>query len=104
MHLHLRVLLRLLLTLSLPSHTSCVRVALFVLVDFFFPASFFFFFTCPFFVFSLLFFFLSREQLAKTEGYDLSAIAGTGPGGRVIAADVKEFVPGIAKVTEERDN
>ncbi|CAN0507377.1 unnamed protein product, partial [Ectocarpus sp. 12 AP-2014] len=37
--------------------------------------------------------------LAKTEGYDLSAIAGTGPGGRIIAADVKEFVP--AAVTAE---
>lgn len=43
----------------------------------------------------------SREQLAKTEGYELSAITGTGPGGRVIAADVKEFVPATADVTEE---
>lgn len=38
-----------------------------------------------------------REQLASQEGYDLSAITGTGPNGRVIAADVKEFVPAEAK-------
>ncbi len=39
---------------------------------------------------------LGREQLAKTEGYDLASITGTGPGGRIIAADVKEFVPAFA--------
>lgn len=38
-------------------------------------------------------------QLAKAEGYDLSSITGTGPGGRVIAADVKEFVPAFADAT-----
>ncbi|CAM9394885.1 unnamed protein product [Ectocarpus sp. 4 AP-2014] len=39
------------------------------------------------------------KHLAKADGYDLSAIAGTGPGGRIIAADVKEFVP--ADITAE---
>lgn len=34
--------------------------------------------------------------LAKEMGYDIGAIAGTGPGGRIIAADVKEFVPSAA--------
>lgn len=33
------------------------------------------------------------HMIAKDLGHDLSAIAGTGPGGRVIAADVREFVP-----------
>lgn len=36
------------------------------------------------------------DQLAKEQGFELSAIAGTGPGGRIIAADVKEFVPAAA--------
>lgn len=36
------------------------------------------------------------DQLAKEQGYDLSAIAGTGPDGRIIAADVKEFIPAAA--------
>lgn len=34
--------------------------------------------------------------LAKELGHDISAIAGTGPGGRIIAADVKEYVPAVA--------
>jgi pyruvate dehydrogenase E2 component (dihydrolipoamide acetyltransferase) len=34
--------------------------------------------------------------LAKELGHDISAIAGSGPGGRIIAADVKEFVPSAA--------
>jgi pyruvate dehydrogenase E2 component (dihydrolipoamide acetyltransferase) len=33
------------------------------------------------------------HKLAKELGHNIGAIAGTGPGGRVIAADVKEFVP-----------
>lgn len=33
------------------------------------------------------------HMVAKEMGYDISTIPGTGPGGRVIAADVKEFVP-----------
>lgn len=42
-----------------------------------------------------------NEQLANTEGYDLSTITGTGPGGRIIAADVKEFVPATADVSAQ---
>lgn len=38
------------------------------------------------------------HMLAKDMGYEISAILGTGPGGRVIAADVKEFVPATAAV------
>eukprot|EP00903_Cladosiphon_okamuranus_P017034 g15699.t1 len=41
------------------------------------------------------------KLLAKTEGYDLSSITGTGPGGRIIAADVKEYVPAAADVSEQ---
>lgn len=37
------------------------------------------------------------HMLAKDMGYDISTIPGTGPGGRVIAADVKEFVPSAAQ-------
>jgi pyruvate dehydrogenase E2 component (dihydrolipoamide acetyltransferase) len=33
------------------------------------------------------------HMLAKDMGHDISSILGTGPGGRVIAADVKEFIP-----------
>jgi pyruvate dehydrogenase E2 component (dihydrolipoamide acetyltransferase) len=33
------------------------------------------------------------HMLAKDMGHDISSIPGTGPGGRVIAADVKEFIP-----------
>ncbi|CAB1114075.1 unnamed protein product [Ectocarpus sp. CCAP 1310/34] len=40
------------------------------------------------------------KHLAKSEGYELSAIAGTGPGGRIIAADVKEFVPAAMPAVE----
>ena len=36
------------------------------------------------------------HMLAKDMGYDIASIPGTGPGGRVIAADVKEFVPSAA--------
>lgn len=32
-------------------------------------------------------------KVAKELGYDLTAITGTGPGGRILAADVQEFVP-----------
>jgi pyruvate dehydrogenase E2 component (dihydrolipoamide acetyltransferase) len=34
--------------------------------------------------------------LAKEQGHDLSQIVGTGPHGRIIAADVQEFVPSAA--------
>ena len=33
------------------------------------------------------------HMISKEMGYDISTISGTGPGGRIIAADVKEFVP-----------
>lgn len=33
------------------------------------------------------------HMLAKDMGYDITTVPGTGPGGRVIAADVREFVP-----------
>ena len=33
------------------------------------------------------------HKLAKELGHSIAAIAGTGPGGRILAADVKEFVP-----------
>jgi pyruvate dehydrogenase E2 component (dihydrolipoamide acetyltransferase) len=33
------------------------------------------------------------HMIAKDLGYDISTIYGSGPGGRVIAADVKEFLP-----------
>jgi len=36
------------------------------------------------------------RMLAQEMGYDISSIPGTGPGGRVVAADVKEFVPSTA--------
>lgn len=36
--------------------------------------------------------------LAKELGHDISKIVGTGPGGRVIAADVKEYVPMVDSV------
>lgn len=38
------------------------------------------------------------HMLAKDMGFEVSAIPGTGPGGRILAADVKEYVP--APVTE----
>jgi pyruvate dehydrogenase E2 component (dihydrolipoamide acetyltransferase) len=40
-------------------------------------------------------------MLAKDMGYDIASIPGTGPGGRVIAADVKEFVPAAEAATAE---
>lgn len=36
------------------------------------------------------------HMLSKELGYDISTITGTGPGGRIIAADVKEFIPPAA--------
>jgi pyruvate dehydrogenase E2 component (dihydrolipoamide acetyltransferase) len=39
------------------------------------------------------------HMLAKDMGHDISSIPGTGPGGRVIAADVKEFLPTSAAAT-----
>lgn len=39
------------------------------------------------------------HMLAKEMGYNIESIPGTGPGGRIIAADVKEYVPGEAAAT-----
>jgi pyruvate dehydrogenase E2 component (dihydrolipoamide acetyltransferase) len=39
------------------------------------------------------------HMLAKELGYDVTAITGSGPGGRIIAADVKEFTPSAATVS-----
>ncbi|GAX19100.1 pyruvate dehydrogenase E2 component [Fistulifera solaris] len=39
-------------------------------------------------------------KVAKELGYDLAAIPGTGPGGRILAADVHEFVPSAAVAAE----
>lgn len=36
------------------------------------------------------------HMIAKDIGHDITAIAGTGPDGRIIAADVREFVPTLA--------
>jgi len=36
------------------------------------------------------------HMLAKSLGYDITKIKGTGPGGRIIAADVQEYVPAAA--------
>jgi len=43
------------------------------------------------------------HKLAKELGHNIATIAGTGPGGRVIAADVREFVPmeATAAVTDQ---
>lgn len=38
------------------------------------------------------------HMLAKEMGYTIETISGTGPGGRIIAADVKEYVPGADAV------
>ena len=38
------------------------------------------------------------HMIAKDMGYDIGTISGTGPGGRVIADDVREFVPSAAAV------
>lgn len=35
------------------------------------------------------------HMLAKSLGYDITKIKGTGPGGRIIAADVQEYVPAV---------
>jgi len=40
------------------------------------------------------------HMLAKEKGFDIIAIPGTGPGGRIIAADVKEFVPSAKTAVE----
>lgn len=38
------------------------------------------------------------HMLAKELGFDISSIPGTGPDGRIIAADVKEFTPATAPI------
>jgi pyruvate dehydrogenase E2 component (dihydrolipoamide acetyltransferase) len=43
------------------------------------------------------------HMLAKDMGHDISTIVGTGPGGRVIAADVREFIPTAVAVTPSMD-
>eukprot|EP00536_Pseudo-nitzschia_multiseries_P007199 jgi/Psemu1/195095/e_gw1.166.76.1 len=44
------------------------------------------------------------HMISKEMGYDISAIPGTGPDGRIIAADVREFVPSAAAaVSAEAD-
>jgi pyruvate dehydrogenase E2 component (dihydrolipoamide acetyltransferase) len=40
------------------------------------------------------------HMISKEMGYDISTIPGTGPDGRIIAADVREFVPSTAAATE----
>jgi len=39
------------------------------------------------------------HMLAKELGFDISQISGTGPNGRIIAADVKEFTPAAASTS-----
>lgn len=39
------------------------------------------------------------RMLAQELGYDISSIPGTGPGGRIVAADVKEYQPTAAATT-----
>jgi pyruvate dehydrogenase E2 component (dihydrolipoamide acetyltransferase) len=39
------------------------------------------------------------HMIAKDMGYNISTIPGTGPGGRIIADDVREFVPSAASTT-----
>ena len=41
------------------------------------------------------------HMVSKEMGYDISTIPGTGPGGRIIAADVREFVPTAAAATQD---
>lgn len=41
------------------------------------------------------------RKLAQEMGYDIAAIPGTGPSGRIIAADVKEYQPTTVVVTPE---
>jgi pyruvate dehydrogenase E2 component (dihydrolipoamide acetyltransferase) len=38
------------------------------------------------------------RRLAKVDGIDLDAVVGSGPGGRVVAADIRQFVAPAAKV------
>jgi pyruvate dehydrogenase E2 component (dihydrolipoamide acetyltransferase) len=38
------------------------------------------------------------HMIAKDMGYVISTVPGTGPGGRIIASDVREFVPSTAQV------
>mmetsp|Transcript_912 Transcript_912/g.2311 ORF Transcript_912/g.2311 Transcript_912/m.2311 type:complete len:489 (+) Transcript_912:259-1725(+) len=40
------------------------------------------------------------HMISKDMGYDISTIPGTGPDGRIIAADVREFVPSAAEAPE----
>lgn len=40
------------------------------------------------------------HMISKEMGYELSTIHGTGPGGRIIAADVREFLPAVATTTD----
>ncbi len=40
------------------------------------------------------------RMISKEMGFDISTIPGTGPDGRIIAADVKEFVPTAAGATD----
>jgi pyruvate dehydrogenase E2 component (dihydrolipoamide acetyltransferase) len=37
------------------------------------------------------------HMIAKDMGYEISAVPGTGPAGRIVAADVREFVPSAAQ-------
>jgi len=53
----------------------------------------------------------AARVLAKEKGYDLSQIQGTGPEGRIVLADVKEFTPSrqttrasVASVVDTADN
>ena len=43
------------------------------------------------------------HMIAKEMSYDISTIPGTGPGGRIIAADVREFVPSAATAAAEAE-
>lgn len=43
------------------------------------------------------------HMIAKDMGYDISTISGTGPGGRIIADDVREFVPSAATASTTSD-
>ncbi len=44
------------------------------------------------------------RKLAKQEGIDISAVFGTGPSGRIIAADVRECDPSITLLTKVQDS
>jgi pyruvate dehydrogenase E2 component (dihydrolipoamide acetyltransferase) len=43
------------------------------------------------------------HMIAKDMGYNLSTVPGSGPGGRIIANDVREFVPSAAVATATTD-